>query len=385
MTVTELRPEGGETYAEGMARAEQIRAEAEATRVKTESDRRRQELADAKAEAKAQKDIEASLAEAADEKRRREDARRAEAVRKAKAEKSAQLWKRSAAAIAIVCIVVSLPLQIMAFWDPDAWFLVAAPFVLEGVAWALLMGAQAAIDDDRPSWHYRAGALLQALIAAGINYAHGSQTFGMATGIGGALCSVIGPVIWDLHEHGRIAKRSGRKPRSVLRAERRAELAAVRSTAAVNLAREAEDAEVWERTVALAAYLGEVVPARAGWLRKRAARVVPSDATYSRAWLEIYGAAVGQTAEQIAHTRTAKRGVRIAQNGPLQGEKAQVDSQMNLGDEKPRKAPKKPGEDGRKNNGGTPPRRTPGAKYSDLARKQMSVERKRTETAAASV
>lgn len=361
MTVTELRPEG-DTYAEGLARAEQVSAEAEAQRIRNEQDRRRAELADARAEAKAQKDIQAALDEAADEKRRRDDARRAESARRARAEKSATLWKRSALTIAIVCIVVSLPLQIMAFWDPSAWFLVAAPFVLEGVAWALLMGAQAAIDDDRPSWHYRAGALLQALIAAGINYAHGSAEYGMATGIGGALCSVIGPVIWDLHEHGRIARRDGRKSRSVRRAERKAARSEAKRVKAVNDLRAAADETVWQRAVDLSGFLGETVP---------------SDATYRRAWTEVHGAEVGQTAVQIAHTRAVKRAVRLAQNGPLKDEKVQVDSQMVPEDESFPRAPKKPGTDGRKKNGGTPPKRTPGTKYSPLASSQMSAEQKR--------
>ncbi|MYS37226.1 MULTISPECIES: hypothetical protein [unclassified Streptomyces] len=375
MTVTEMRPQG-DTYAEGMARAELASAEAEALRIRNDQDRRRAELVTAKAEAKAQKDIEAALDEAADEKRRREESRREAQARKARAQRSAQLWRRAALAIAVVCIVVSLPLQIMAFWNPHAWFLVVAPFVLEGVAWALLMGAQAAIDEDRPSWHYRAGALLQALIAAGINYAHGSAEYGVATGIGGALCSVIGPVIWDLHEHGRIAKRAGRPSRSARRAERRRLAAEVRERCAVNLARQAEDEQVWERTIALAAYLGEVVPARAGVLRTPAARVQPSDATYTRAWTEIHGAPVGLTADQILATRAAKRAVRVAQNGSLPGEKPQVDSQMGADDERPSKAPKKPGTDGRKRNGGTPPVRTPGTKYSPVAKRQMSDEQK---------
>ncbi|MFI6653837.1 hypothetical protein ACIBI8_40480 [Streptomyces sp. NPDC050529] len=362
MTVTELRPEGGETYAEGLARAEQASAEAEAQRIRNEQDRRRAELADAKAEAKAQKDIQAALDEAADEKRRRDDARRAESARRARAEKSAVVWKRSALTIAIVCIVVSLPLQIMAFWDPAAWFLVAAPFVLEGVAWALLMGAQAAIDDERPSWHYRAGALLQALVAAGINYAHGSAEYGIATGIGGALCSVIGPVIWDLHEHGRIAKRDGRKSRSVRRAERKDARSEAKRVKAVNDLRAAADETVWQRAVDLSGFLGETVP---------------SDATYRRAWTEVHGAEVGQTAVQIAHTRSVKRAVRLAQNGPLKDENAQVDSQMGPEGESFPRAPKKPGTDGRKKNGGTPPKRTPGTKYSALARSQMSAEQKR--------
>ncbi|WP_406401616.1 hypothetical protein OH805_21245 [Streptomyces sp. NBC_00879] len=361
MTVTELRPESGETYAEGLARAARIEAETDALRAKTESDRRRHALADEKAAAKAQADIEASLAEAADEKRRRDEARREAAEAKARAAKSAATWKKAAQSIAAVCVLVSLPLQIMAFWDPHARFLVAAPFVLEGVAWALLCGAQAAIDDGRPSWHYRLGALVQALIAAGINYAHGSETYGIATGIGGALCSVIGPMIWDLHEHGRIAKREGRTPLSVRRAMAKAAKRDAKRIEAVNAARAARDKDVWGRALDLAAALGQQTP---------------SEATYRRAWTEIHGADVGQTAERIAHTRAAKRAVRLAQNGPLDKPeshaKPQVDSQMPPGGRKSPTAPKKPGADGRKRNGGTPPRRRPGTtSYSSAARSQM--------------
>jgi hypothetical protein len=367
VTVTELRPESGDTYAEGLARAEKAQAEAEALRIKNESDARRAALADEKAAAKAQKDIQRDLEEAADERRRREEARRAEAAAKAKAAKSAETWKKAAAAIAIVCIVVSLPLQVMAFWDPKAWFLVAAPFVLEGVAWALLMGAQAAIDEGRPSWHYRLGALLQALIAAGINFAHGSHAYGIATGIGGALCSVIGPMIWDLHEHGRIAKREGRKTFSARRTERREARAEARRIKAVNAAREESDEDVWDRALYLAAALGELTP---------------SEKTYRRAWDEIHGTEPGSTADIIAARRAARRAVRLAANGSLDASEkdanAQVDSQMGSTDERPSKAPKKTGEDGRKHNGGTPPRRVPGeVTYSPAARKQMSVEGRR--------
>ncbi|KPI12049.1 Protein of unknown function DUF2637 [Actinobacteria bacterium OK074] len=307
MSVSELHPgEPGGTYAEGLARAEKLKAEAEAQRIRNEGERRRQALAAERAEAKAQKDIQRDLDDSADEHRRREEARREAAVARARAAKSAATWKKAALAIVAVCVVVSLPLQVMAFWGPHAWFLVAAPFVLEGVAWALLCGAQAAIDDGRPSWHYRLGALLQALIAAGINYAHGSAEYGVATGVGGALCSVIGPMIWDLHEHGRIAKREGRIPRSVRRAQRKADRVETRRVDAVNEARAERDPEVWERALDLAAALGETVP---------------GEKTYTRAWMEVHGADVGSTAERIAHMRAAKRAVRLAQNGPLEDPK----------------------------------------------------------------
>ncbi|MFD9465581.1 hypothetical protein [Streptomyces sp. NPDC060027] len=387
MSVTDLHPEkSGGTYAEGLARAEQMQADTEARRIKNEGERVRQELANERARAKAQKDIQRDLDDAAEERRHRGEARREAAEAKARAAKSAATWRKAAKAIAAVCIVVSLPLQVMAFWDPHAWFLVAAPFVLEGVAWALLCGAQAAIDEGRPSWHYRLGALIQALIAAGINYAHGSAEYGMATGIGGALCSVIGPMIWDLHEHGRIAKREGRTPRSVRRAERRTARAELQRLDAVNAARAARDTDVWERALDLAAAYGEVRPGRrSGLLSLRGAKapkVVPGEKTYTRACVEIHGAEPGSTAERIAHMRTAKRAVRIAQNGPLDGPQKdanpQVDSQTPaVGDELStarRKAPKTPGEDGRKRNGGTPPRRRPGTvKYHPAAKKQMAL------------
>ncbi|WP_369778323.1 hypothetical protein [Streptomyces sp. R33] len=363
MTVTELRPEGGGTSTEGLAAAEKASAEAEAMRIKNESDRRRAKLADEKAAAKAQADIESSLADAADERRRRDEARREVAARKAKAEKSAEQWRRAAKTIAIVCVIVSLPLQIMAFWDPTAWFLVAAPFVLEGVAWALLKGAEAAVDDGRPSWHYRLGALAQASIAAWINFDHGSAAFGTATGLGGALCSLIGPTIWDLHENGRIAKREGRKTWSQRWTERREARAEQVKTKKLIAARIEQDETVWERAVYLAAALGELTP---------------SDRTYRRAWDEIHGTDPGQTAEIIAARRAARRAVRIASNGPLKDENTQLDSQMDPDDERPSKAPKKSGEDGRKNNGGTPPRRVPGeVKYSAAARTEMSNEGRR--------
>lgn len=363
MTVTELRPENsGETYAEGLARAEKAQAEAEALRIANESTRRRSALADAKAEAKAQADIEESLAEAADKRRRRDEARREEEARKAKAKKSAEEWRRAAKLIAVICVVVSLPLQMHAFWDPDMPVLIAAPVVLEGVAWCLLKGAEAAIDDDRPSWHYRLGALIQASIAAGISFGHGAETFGVATGVGGALCSLIGPAIWDLHENGRIAKREGRKTLRQRWAERREAKSEEKRVKQIAADRETADKVVWERAVYLAAALGELVP---------------SEKTYRRAWDEIHGTEPGATAEIIAERRAARRAVRIASNGPVKGEEPQVDSQMDPDAERPSKAPKEPGQDGRKNNGGRPPRRVPGeVKYSQGARNQMSIEQR---------
>jgi hypothetical protein len=383
MTVTELRPEGEtETYAEGLAKAALIEADAEAARIRNEAERAKQTLAQQKAAAKAQSEIEASLAEAAEARRRREEEARDQAAAKARAEKSAATWRRWARGIAIVCVLVSLPLQVMAFYSPEAPFLVAAPFVIEGIAWALLAGAQAAIDEDRPAWLYRVLAGCGALFAATVNLMHGLSAYGLGTGLGGAFCSLAGPLIWDLHEHGRLAKKEGRIPRRVRRAEARAAREEARRVAAVNAARAGEDTAVWDRAIYLAAALGEVTPKRSRLGRRIVGEVVPSERTYKRAWDEIHGAETGTTAETIAARRAARRAVRVAQNGPLEDlagdsaaeANAQVDSQMDPSGESARKGARKGGEDGRKRNGGTPPRRVPGdVTYSAVARRQMSV------------
>lgn len=368
MTVTELAPAtSSETYAEGLARASQIEADTEAKTIANEDERERRRIQREREAAKFERDQRRELKKEQEENRKAEEARREAAAAKAKAEKSAGEWKAAAKAIAILCVIVSLPLQIMAFWDPHAWFLVAAPFVLEGVAWALLKGAEAAIDDNRPSWHYRLGALLQALIAAGINYAHGSEVYGIATGIGGALCSLIGPMIWDLHENGRIAKRDGRPTRAERRRARREARAEKHRVKKVNKAREDRDSEVWERALDLAAALGELVP---------------SEKTYRRAWVEIHGTQeLGSTASRIAHTRAQKRAVRAAFNGALKDADSQVDSQTPPDGEDSSEGPskgakkrvRKGGPDGRKRNGGTPPKRRAGTvEYSQIARSEMS-------------
>ncbi|WP_371497642.1 hypothetical protein OG871_17000 [Kitasatospora sp. NBC_00374] len=375
MSITELRPTG-RTRPPAKAASKEA-AEAEALRAKTEATKAAADIANQLKAAKAAAEIAAGeakaqeiRAEAADQ--QREAARlRAEAqAARDKAERSAAQWRTYAKTIAVICVVVSLPLQLMAFWSPHAPFLLAAPLVLEGLAWALLKGAEAAIDDHRPSWHYRALAGAVALFAATVNYLHGSATFGLGTGLGGAFCSLAGPLVWDLHEHGRIRKRDGK----VSRRQRRAEAKQVAAEAAEKKAaaeREAEERaaveqlrsvqwpQVWERAVALAAAVGELHP---------------SEPTWKRAWDDTQGAALGDTAESIAARVAAKAAVKDAANDRTNTvervEKPQVESQL----ARPAKtaAAKRP--DGRRSNGGTPPVRRTGDTigYSPVARRAMS-------------
>ncbi|MFJ9693431.1 hypothetical protein [Kitasatospora sp. NPDC101183] len=375
MSVTELRPTG-RTRAPVKGVSKEV-AEAEALRAKTETARAAADIANQVKAAKAAAEIAEGEAKA-DEIRQQSADRRAEAARlrgeseaaRNKAARSADQWRKSAKAIAITCVIVSLPLQMMAFWSPGAPFLLAAPLVLEGLAWALLKGAEAAIDEARPSWHYRALAGAVALFAAAVNYLHGSAEFGLGTGLGGAFCSLAGPMVWDLHEHGRILKREGRTSRRERREEaRRLAAEAAEKTAAEQ--READDLaaretirsqqwpQVWERAVALAAALGELHP---------------SDPTWKRAWDDVQGAALGDTADVIAARVAAKAAVKdAAKDQPNQGEKAekpQVESQVPT----PDKGTRVRTTDGRRSNGGTPPLRRAGDTigYSPIARRAMS-------------
>ncbi|MGW4897142.1 hypothetical protein ACWEQL_33500 [Kitasatospora sp. NPDC004240] len=380
MSVTELRPTGRTRPAAKTATKEA--AEAEALRAKTEAAKAAADIANQLKAAKVAGEIAKGEAEAHEIRQEAAD-RRAEAARqraeaqaaREKAALSAEQWRRSAKAIAITCVIVSLPLQMMAFWSPAAPFLLAAPLVLEGLAWALLKGAEAAIDEGRPSWHYRALAGAVALFAAAVNYLHGSSEFGLGTGLGGAFCSLAGPMVWDLHEHGRILKRNARRTRRELREEaRRLAAEAAEKKAAEQRETDERDArevsrsvqwpQVWERAVALAAALGELHP---------------SDATWKRAWDDVQGTTLGDTAAVIAARVAAKAAVKDAtKDSANQGEKAekpQVDSQMPA----PAKSTRVRATDGRRNNGGTPPRRRAGdtLAFSPAARRAMSLTARR--------
>ncbi|GGV39499.1 hypothetical protein GCM10010495_66070 [Kitasatospora herbaricolor] len=384
MSITELRPTGRTRAASKPAGKEA--AEAEALRAKTATAKAAADIANQLKAAKAAAEIAAGEAqaqevrEAAADKRREAERQRTEAAAaRQKAERSAAQWRTYAKTIAVICVVVSLPLQMMAFWSPKAWFLLAAPLVLEGLAWALLKGAEAAIDDHRPSWHYRALAGAVALFAATVNFLHGSSAFGLGTGLGGAFCSLAGPLVWDLHEHGRIRKRDGKVSRRRRRAEARqvaaeaaeqlaAEQKAADDREAVEISRSVQWPQAWERAVALAAAVGELHP---------------SETTWKRAWDDTAGAPLGDTAESIAARVAAKAATKEAakdQTNPVEKvEKPQVESQVTA----PRgtSANKRP--DGRRNNGGTPPRQKAGSypKYSPIARRAMSLAAKKQQPA----
>jgi hypothetical protein len=322
------------SWAEHDARAEAIRVQAQA---KARAEEAAAEVAAAKAapqiaaaKAKAE-EIERAARAAREEDEEKREAKREQREAKRKAEEaeaeqtrraaqSAQAWRQAAKAIAVACVVVSLPMQISFFWSPDAPWLGAVPFVLEGIAFALLKGAAAAIDDSRPSWHYRLGALGVAINSAVISYIHGVEVYGLATALGAAFCSVAGPAVWDLHEHGRISKRDGKvswRARRAQRAaerrqakEREAELKAQRAAekAAEEKAAAYEQAvldgyadrhpEVWVHALDLAAAFSETAVTREVW---------------ARAWRDVHGTDIGDTSEWM--TMRAAAEARVAEAG----------------------------------------------------------------------
>jgi hypothetical protein len=311
-------------------------AEADAIRVKAEEDTRRLRLNNDKLERKSREEEAASLAKIAESDRQREESERARengrrqaeaektsaAVQDGKRAKTAKSWRNAALGFAIACAIVALPVQMSAFYNPDAKWLLAAPVMLEGGAWVVLRGAAAAVDDRRPHWHYRLIAWVLAFIAGAVNLSHGLSHFDPATAIGTAFASLAGPGVWDLHEHGRIRRRDG----ALTRRERKTQAKAAKAEAARKAAEEkkraadkaaadmaaAEAAEdlansraeefpdVWDEAEKIAAAVGEVTVTEAVW---------------ARAYHNIKGCDPGESIESITARRAAEKRVQAALSG----------------------------------------------------------------------
>ncbi|MFH8867135.1 hypothetical protein [Streptomyces griseus] len=269
-TTPEVQPEPAEPAVDLVAQAEadairtkafadaeeqRIRAEAEAkaAEIKAVEEARKLKLANDKAQARAIEEQAARDARIAESERKRAAAERGQqederahweqqqnaAAAEADVATAAKAWRNYAIAFYAVCAVVALPVQIAAFWDRDAPWLVIAPLMLEGAALVVTKGAAAAVAANRPHWHYRTVAWVFAFIAAGINLKHGLDAFDPATAFGTAFASLAGPGVWDLHEHGRIRRRDAVPTRR----ERRAAKKAAKRKAAEKAAAELFEAE----------------------------------------------------------------------------------------------------------------------------------------------
>ena len=307
-------------------------AEAEAIRIKAEEDARKTRLANDRAERKAEEDAAASRARIAEHNKRAAEADRAREQADRQAEEQQQAEQQTAAEVAaaedrwrgyarsfyLVCAIVALPVQVAAFYNPHALWLMAAPLMLEGGAWVVLKGAAAAVASHRPHWHYRLIAWLLAFIAAGINLWHGLNAFDPATAIGTAFASIAGPGVWDLHEHGRIRTRDGKPSWRERRAQEKAAKeeakrraaeekkratekeatgnAAKQKAAQLTELRKTHFAKVWAHAEKLAADLGEVDP----------------NAVWERAKLDVEGAKPGESADVLRMRNAATARVEAA-------------------------------------------------------------------------
>ncbi|MER5875489.1 hypothetical protein ABT119_06110 [Streptomyces sp. NPDC001910] len=323
------------TRAAAEAEAARIEAEgkAEAQKIKAVEDARKQKLLNDKAEDRAREEQAARDARIAESNRKREEADRArqDAIRDAEEKKAAaqaqeaevaeaeDKWRGYARGFYIVCAIVALPVQVAAFYDPKALWLMAAPLMLEGGAWVVLKGAAAAVAAHRPQWHYRLIAWLLAFIAAGINLWHGLNAFDPATAIATAFASIAGPGVWDLHEHGRIRKRDGVLTRRERKAAEKAAKAEANQKATEEAQRAAEKEaakkaaeetakllaetrakkfpKVWDHALSLAADLGETAVTEAIW---------------KRAKLDVDGALPGESAEVFRMRNAAEMRVEAA-------------------------------------------------------------------------
>lgn len=303
--VAHAEAEAIRTRAQAEAEAARIKAEgeAEAERIKAAEEARKQKIANDKAEARALEEQAARAARIAKLNREREEQERAareaeekaaaqeqtEAAKAAEVAAAEEQWRQYALRFYAVCSIVALPVQIAAFYNPNALWLMAAPLMLEGGAWVVLKGARAAAADHRPHWHYRLIAWVLAFIAAAINLWHGLHAFDPATAIGTAFASIAGPGVYDLHEHGQIRKRDGALTRKQRKAQAKAERAEAASRAAeekrraaakeaaeraaaevaekLAQARAKEFPKVWEHALRLAAALGETTVTEAVWKR----------------------------------------------------------------------------------------------------------------------
>jgi chemotaxis protein histidine kinase CheA len=379
--------------AQGKADAEKILAAEKAEKERIANERAAMRLARERA------DHEAHLAKKAAEKAKADAEREkaelaaaeqeaAEAERAAEQKRSENLWKWGARGIYLVGLIIAAPVQFLAFWDPQRPFLVAAPALLEGLALVLACGAAWAVAHRRDVLPYRIGIMAGALIAAGINLWHGltDQAIGFNAGLIGAIASLGGPIVLMAYEHGIAQKADGipsfRERRAAERARREQEAAREKARAerkaaedkarAEKRAAEERAQEEQRRKDADRQQHHPEVWAIAEAMRSARGAQFVTEQIWADAWYRKTGSkTVGITAEIEAETRAAQARMKAATDVPIIGDFSLVDSQKGA---RPKKNPDAP--DGRRNNGGTPPRRRPGdtQPYAPIARKQAALE-----------
>jgi hypothetical protein len=393
-TAAAAKAEALRIKAEGEAKAAELLAAEQAEKDRIANERAVMRLEKEKADHQAnlaKKAAEKAKADAEREKAEQAaaDEEAAEAQRVAEQERSENLWKWGARGIYVVGLIIAAPVQFLAFWDKERVFMVAAPVLLEGLALVLACGAAWAVAHRRDVMPYRVGIMLGAAIAAGINLWHGmtDKTIGLNAGLIGALASLGGPLVLMAYEHGIAQKADGipslRERRAAERARREEEAAKRKArderkaaeaaaAAAKDLAesrareeqkrrdedRKKHHPEVWAVAESMRSALGSQYVTEQIW----------ADAWYRKTGSKV----VGVTPEIEAESRAAQAHMRTVTEAPVLGSLSLVNSQRPARQKKDPEAP-----DGRRNNGGTPPRRRTGDSQPPhpVARTQARIER----------
>lgn len=394
----EADAEAARIKAKGEADAARILAAEEAEKLRLTNERARlaQERKQVDHDAYvAKKAAETAKANAEKEKTEQANADReaAEAKREAEQERSEHWWKWGARVIYAVGMVIAGPVQFMHFWDRDRPFLIAAPVLLEGFALVLAFGAAWAVANRRDVAPYRIGIMVGAVIAAVVNL-HGGisdERIGLNAGLIGAIASLGGPLVLMAYEHGKAQKADGipswRERRAAARAQAEAAAARKKEQLERQAAEHAAEAdrkfaesrarEEQERRDADRKGGHPKVWEVAEAIRSARGSQYVTEQIWTEAWGRVTGSkTVGITPEIEAQSRGAEARMQAATKTPVFGEFSLINSH------RPPKAKKDPNApDGRRGNGGVPPRRRAGDTQppSPLARNQARIERTSTE------
>lgn len=392
--VSLAKAEAIRTEAAAKAEAEKIKAVEEAERQRIANERAAMRLEKERADHKAhlaKKEAEAAKALAEREKAEQSAAEQeaAEAQRVKEQQRSERWWKWGARGIYAVGLIIAAPVQFMHFWDRERPFLIAAPALLEGLALVLAFGAAWAVAHRRDVAPYRVGIMLGAAIAAGINL-YGGMTdtaIGFNAGLIGAIASLGGPIVLMAYEHGIAQKADGipswRERRATARAKAEADAArekarkekadAEHAAKVEKAAREKAAEDEQKRKDDDRRSQHEDVWKVADAVRSARGSQYVTEQIWAECWHRVTGCkTVGIRPEIEEQSRAAEARMRTVTDAPVLGSLSQINSQRPPREKKDPDAP-----DGRRNNGGTPPRRVSGdaPPRSPIARTQARLER----------
>ena len=324
--------------------------------------------------AERRKDREEAREVKAQKRRDRAARRQARAARREKTLTPGNVYRRGTLALVAASALASLPAQVAHFVRVSL-MLLPLPFALEGAAWVMAAGVAYADERKLPAWVrwlLRGLCLSAAGYAAWINYGYGVQT-APSVGYGLAAVSLMGPLFFEVRQwvttltfdaaerkrradakaRAKHERKRRRHHKDVVKLARRLVSAAPYGTVSF----EDAFAAAWE--IKHGTNLPGMTPALHGEkLASRKALAAAMDAAN--------GSPVSTRGRLLELLHPAPSALLSAPGS------SQVDSQMPSASKEaakgPQKASRRQGVDGRRGNGGTPPKRRPGTvKYHPLA------------------